>query len=126
MTVRLTVATDDAIRSMDYAERREALHDLIDAWQPNVRMVVLRELDAPEEITWGRVREGDEIIAPDGSCWMFEGFDPDVSHVRLTAVTDGRPLAFPVTPNMPIRRRPGVLTAAVQLVHDLGLCGGPA
>ena len=35
-----------------------------------------------------------------------------------------RELIFAVTPDMPIMRRPGVLSAAAQLLHDVGLWGG--
>jgi len=127
MTVRLTIATSDAIRSMDYAGWGDAMDAFVGAWQPGVRMAVLRELDAPEETAWGQVNEGDEIIAPDGSCWTLERRDVAFGRgqVYLVAIDDGRPLTFPVTPNMPIRRRPGVLTAATQLLRDVGLYGGP-
>jgi hypothetical protein len=110
----------------EFATMATALGRLSDPWMDSPNLVVLQELEAPEPTTWGKVNEGDEIIAPDNSCWRFEGFDPDVSHVRLTAIDDGRPLTFSVTDDMPIRRRPGVLTAAVQLLHDVGLYGHPS
>jgi hypothetical protein len=108
----------------EFGNHADAYDSLDSSYVQTADLVVIQALDAPEETIWGRVNEGDEIIAPDNSCWRFEGFDPDVSHVRLTAIDDGRPLTFSVAPDMPIRRRPGVLTAAAQLLHDVGLWSG--
>lgn len=128
MNFRLTIATGDAIAAADYSTRGDVHDAFAGAWQRGVTLALVQELGAPELTTWGKVREGDEIIAPDNSCWQFERrevmFGKD--QVYLVAIDDGRPLTFPVTPDMEIRRRPGVLTAAVQLLHDVGLCGGPA
>lgn len=126
MTFRLTIAAGDAIAAMDYPTRGDVHDAFAGAWQRGVTLAVVQELDAPEETTWGQVKEGDEIIAPDGSCWRFERrevmFGRD--QVYLAAIDDGRPLTFSVTPEMPVRRRPGVLSAATQLLHDVGLWSG--
>jgi hypothetical protein len=131
MTVRLTIQWNDPKGASveEYDTMAAALDRLADPWMDAPDMVVLQELTAPEPTTWGRVREGDEIIAPDNSCWRLErieGVGDGRGQVYLAAIDDGRPLTFPTTPEMPIRRRPGVLTAAVQLLHDVGLYGGSA
>jgi hypothetical protein len=125
VTFRLTIATGDAIVATDYPTRGDVHDAFAGAWQPGVTLAVVQELEAPEPTTWGTVQAGDEIIAPDNSCWRLESSSGD-GQVYLVAIDDGRPLTFSVTDDMPIRRRPGVLTAAVQLLHDVGLCGGPA
>lgn len=127
MTVRLTIQySSNNHEVVEYENLDQLMRYLVGPLQypghPN--LIVIQELDAPEETTWGHVSEGDEIIAPDGSCWMLEKSSGD-GRVYLAAIDDGRPLTFPVTPNMPIRRRPGVLTAATQLLRDVGLYGGP-
>lgn len=124
MTVRLTISTGNGIAVQEYADRGDALDALHGAYQPGVTLLVLQELDAPEPSTWGQMLEGDEVVAPDGSLWWFDGFDPDVSHVQLTSLDRQRQLRFPITPDMPIMRRPGVLSAAAQLLYDVGLWSG--
>lgn len=125
MTFRLTIAAGDAIAAADYPTRGDVQDAFAGAWQRGITLAVIQELEPPEPTTWGKVREGDEIIAPDNTCWRFECNGED-GKVHLAAIDDGRPLTFPVRPDMPIRRRPGVLTAAVQLLHDVGLHGRPA
>jgi hypothetical protein len=128
MTFRLTIAAGDAIAAADYPTRGDVHDAFAGAWQRGITLAVIQELEPPEPTTWGTVQEGDEIIAPDNTCWRFERrevlFGKDL--VYLVAIDDGQPLTFSVTPDMPIRRRPGVLTAAVQLLHDVGLHGRPA
>jgi hypothetical protein len=123
VTFRLTIAAGDAIAAMDYPTRGDVHDAFAGAWQRGVTLAVVQELDAPEETTWGQVNDGDEIIAPDGSCWRLEGSSGG-GQVYLVAIDDGRPLTFAVTDDMPIRRRPGVLSAAAQLLHDVGLWSG--
>lgn len=125
MTFRLTIAAGDAIAAADYSTRGDVHDAFAGAWQRGVTLAVVQELEAPEATTWGKVNDGDEIIAPDNSCWRLERSGGD-GRVYLVAIDDGRPLTFSVTDDMPIRRRPGVLTAAVQLLHDVGLHGRPA
>jgi hypothetical protein len=123
VTFRLTIAAGDAIAATDYPTRGDVHDAFAGAWQRGVTLAVVQELDAPEETTWGQVNDGDEIIAPDGSCWRLEGSSGN-GQVYLAAIDDGRPLTFAVTDDMPIRRRPGVLSAAAQLLHDVGLWSG--
>jgi hypothetical protein len=123
MTVRLTVRYGDRVSVEEYASHAAAYFTLVEPHVKTADLVVLQELDAPEETTWGQVNDGDEIIAPDGSCWRLEGSSGD-GQVYLAAIDDGRPLTFAVTDDMPIRRRPGVLSAAAQLLHDVGLWSG--
>lgn len=124
MTVRLTLHhLDGTVMVEEHSSIESAGHRVLRSG--TVKLAVIQELDAPEPTTWGKVNEGDEIIAPDNTCWRFEGNGGD-GRVHLAAIDDGRPLTFPVRPDMPIRRRPGVLTAAVQLLHDVGLHGRPA
>lgn len=129
MTVRLTVHYRHNAKTMvsEFGNHADAYASLVSPYVQTADLVVIQELDAPEETTWGKVREGDEIIAPDGSCWRLErieGVGDGRGQVYLAAIDDGRPLTFPTTPEMPIRRRPGVLTAAAQLLHDVGLWSG--
>lgn len=124
MTVRLTVRYGDRVSVEEYASHAAAYFTLTEPHVKTADMVVLQELDAPEETIWGKVHGGDEIIAPDGSCWRLEhveGFGNGRGQVYLAAIDDGRPLTFSVTPEMPVRRRPGMLSVAAQLLHDMGL-----
>lgn len=125
MTVRLTVHYRHNAKTMvtEFGNHAEAYASLVTPHVETADLVVIQELDAPEETIWDKVFDGDEIIAPDGSCWRLEHSDGN-GQVYLAAIDDGRPLTFAVTGDMPIRRRPGVLSAAAQLLHDVGLWSG--
>lgn len=126
MSWRLTISNGTALAVQEYAEQGDVQDALAGALQPGVTLAVVQELDAPEPSTWGQVRQGDEVVAPDGSLWWVDTIvDDDMPHpVGLTSLDGQRQLAFNVTPDMPIMRRPGVLSAAAQLLHDVGLWGG--
>lgn len=126
MTFRLTISTGDAVTAQEYASRGEVQDALAGALQPGVTLAVVQELDAPEPSTWGQVHVGDEVLAPDGSLWIVDTKVDDGAPypVGLTSLDRTRQLAFNVTDDMPIMRRPGVLSAAAQLLHDVGLWSG--
>lgn len=133
MTWRLTVSANGAIASEEYAESGEVRDAAVGALRGGATLVVVQELDAPEESTWGQVRNGDEVLAPDSTCWTVvddlyvDGVPQPVGAVRLErrVSSDLQELTFSVAWDMPIMRRPGVLSAAAQLLHDVGLYGGP-
>lgn len=126
MSWRLTISNGTALAVQEYAEQGDVQDALAGALQPGVTLAVVQELDAPEPSTWGQVRQGDEVVAPDGSLWWVDTIvDDDMPRpVGLTSLDGQRQLAFNVTDDMPIMRRPGVLSAAAQLLHDVGLWSG--
>ena len=69
MTVRLTIVYDDSTVVEEFENFSAASGRLADPWMDPPSLVVLQELDAPEPSTWGQVRQGDEVVAPDGSLW---------------------------------------------------------
>ncbi len=130
MTVRLTIRYNhsDTVIVNEFESHAAAYWTLTHPHVETADLVVLQELDAPEPSTWGQVRTGDEVVAPDGSLWRVDGalgdHNPCTNDVRITSLDGSRDLTFPVTPDMPIMRRPGVLSAAAQLLHDVGLWSG--
>ena len=130
MTVRLTVRYNhsDTVIVNEFENHAAAYWTLTHPHVETADLVVLQELDAPEPSTWGQVHTGDEVVAPDGSLWRVDGalgdHNPCTNDVGLTSLDGQRQLTFAVTPDMPIMCRPGVLSAAAQLLHDVGLWGG--
>jgi hypothetical protein len=130
VTVRLTVHYRHSAKTMvtEFGNHADAYASLVSPHVQTADLVVVQELDAPEETVWGRVMTGDEVVAPDGSLWRVEGalgdHNPCTNDVGLTSLDGSRSLTFAVTPEMPVRRRPGVLSAAAQLLHDVGLWSG--
>lgn len=126
MTVRLTIVYGDSTVVEEFENFSAASGRLADPWMDPPSLVVIQELDAPEPSTWGQVHTGDEVVAPDGSLWRVDTIvDDDMPRpVGLTSLDGQRQLAFNVTDDMPIMRRPGVLSAAAQLLHDVGLWSG--
>lgn len=128
MTVRLTIRYNhsDTVIVNEFESHAAAYWTLTHPHVETADLVVLQELDAPEPSTWGQVRTGDEVVAPDGSLWWVDTMvADDMPHpVGLTSLDGQRQLAFNVTDDMPIMRRPGVLSAAAQLLHDVGLWSG--
>ena len=128
MTVRLTIVYGDSTVVEEFENFPAASGRLADPWMDPPSLVVIQELDVPEPSTWGQVRQGDEVVAPDGSLWRVDGalgdHNPCTNDVGLTSLDGQRQLTFAVTPDMPIMCRPGVLSAAAQLLHDVGLWGG--
>lgn len=133
MTVRLTIAYGDEVTEMgEYGSHAAAYAALTtpDVLTPDV--VFIQELDAPEQSTWGQVMDGDEVVAPDSTCWRVEASlrSPDgqvlprgTVVISRSVLAGRRELQFDVTPDMPVMRRPGVLSAVAQLLHDVGLWG---
>ena len=129
MTVRLTMQYSDGETEIEeYEDFSAVLRYIVGPLEHPGRptLMVMQELDAPEESTWGQVRAGDEVVAPDGSLWIVDTMSVEGSPfpVGLTSLDGSRQLAFNVTDDMPIMRRPGVLSAAAQLLHDVGLWNG--
>lgn len=136
MTVRLTIQfSSDDTEVTEFEDFARVMDYLVGPLQFPGRptLMVMQELDAPTESTWGQVMVGDEVVAPDGTCWMVERDLRDAngvvafhSNILLTrGVPSGqRKLEFVVTANMPVMRRSGMLSAAAQLLHDVGLWSG--
>jgi len=136
MTVRLTTLYRHSgrIEVEEFGGHAAAYMHLLNPEVAVPDLVVIQELDAPEPSTWGQVMDGDEVVAPDSSPWMVEASlrSPDgqvmprgtVVLFRTAELGGRHELQFDVTPDMPIMRRPGVLSAAAQLLHDVGLWSG--
>lgn len=123
MTVRLTVRYGDDVVVDEFENHDAAYWTLTHPHVKTPDLVVIQELDAPVKSTWGEVKAGDEVLAPDGSLWRCVD-ELDAGRVAVQSLDQTRELIFNVTPDMPIMRRPGVLSAATQLLHDVGLWSG--
>lgn len=129
MTVRLTIHySSDNVEVTEFENFARVLDYLVGPleYPGEPTLLAMQTLDAPVESTWGQVKVGDEVLAPDGSLWWVDTkVDDDMPYpVGLTSLDGKRTLAFSVTDDMPIMRRPGVLSAAAQLLHDVGLWSG--
>lgn len=128
MTVRLTIALPAPRYVAEYATFGEAFDAAQDAYAAGgADLLLLQHLRPPHDTVWAAASEGDEVVAPDNSCWRVErALDGAITTavdgtVKLVSLDGAHTLEFPVTGDMPIRLRAGVLTECAQLLADVGL-----
>lgn len=126
MTYRLTILDEGGqfhVQELDdYAAVMTSMTGLV-PWEDCPKAITVRQLEPWEPTTWSQITSGDEVQAPDGSCWMVDEVKTVNSAWAYTIVNvrDGREVTTTPNPAAAVKRRPGQLTAMRKMLADGGI-----